>query len=260
MRPSVHVGRRLGVVLAAFIALTGCQSGPASRVKNDDPATQRDEAARIHTELGQKYLQQGKLEIALEKLNKALDFNPDYADAHTVIAVLYESIGDAANAELHYKRAAQLRPKAGAENNNYGRFLCARGQFAEAEEYFKRALADPFYQTPALAMGNSGACLVKAGKVAEAEDVLRKAVALNPNDAEALLALGEVAYGKGDYMNARAFVQRYEALAPARPDSLMLGRNVELRLGNAAGASEYSRKLIRTFPNSAEAKSLTAQG
>ena len=48
----------------------------------------------MHTELGQQYMQQGKLEIALENLNKALSFDPGYVDAHTVIAVLYERIGD----------------------------------------------------------------------------------------------------------------------------------------------------------------------
>lgn len=251
--------------LAAALAvplglLGGCQSGPESTVKREDAATQRDDAARVHTELGQKYLQQGKLEIALEKLNKALSFNPDYVDAHTVIAVLYESINDLPKAEEHYRRAAQLKPKGGAENNNYGRFLCTQGHYAEAQQYFERALADPFYQTPALAMGNAGACLAKAGKNEEAEKMLRQALAVNPNDAEALLALGTILYGKSEYMKARAFVQRFESLARPRPDALMLGRNIELRLGNAKGASEYSRKLLRNFPDSAEARSLNSQG
>jgi len=253
--------RAMTWLLAASLGtLAGCQSGPTSSVKKEDPATQRDDAARVHTELGQKYLQQGKLELALEKLNKALDFNPDYVDANTVIAVLYESINDLAKAEEHYKRAAQLKPKGGAENNNYGRFLCTRGRYAEGEGYFQRALADPFYQTPALAMANYGTCLLRDGKREEAEKLLRQALALNANDPEALLSLGSVLYDKGEYFKARAFVQRFESMSPPRPDALMLGRNIELRLGNASGASEYSRKLLRAFPDSSEARSLNAQG
>lgn len=240
--------------------LAGCQSGPASTVRKDDPATQRDDAARVHTELGQKYLQQGKLELALEKLNKALAFNPNYVDANTVIAVLYESINDVPKAEEHYRRAAQLKPKGGSENNNYGRFLCTRGRYAEGEEYFQRALADPFYQTPALAMANYGTCLLRDGKREEAEKLLRQALALNANDSEALLSLSSVLYDKGEYLKARAFVQRFESLSQPRPDALMLGRNIELRLGNASGASEYSRKLLHAFPDSSEARSLNAQG
>jgi type IV pilus assembly protein PilF len=258
--------RREHAFLAGLLALSlgllgGCQTtGSQSSVKEDDPATQRNDAARVHTELGQKYLQQGQTEIALEKLNKALQFNPDYVDANTVIAVLYESINDLPKAEEHYRRAAQLKQKGGAENNNYARFLCREGHYDEAQTYFQRALADPFYKTPALAMGNSGACLLKAGKREEAEKVLRQALALNPNDAETLLSLGAVLYDKGEYFNARAFVQRFEGLSQPRPDALLLGRNIELRLGNAGGASEYSRKLLHGFPESAEARSLNAQG
>jgi len=257
--------QRKSFLLAAAVALSGlmlggCGNSASTPVKKEDARTQKEEAARVHTELGQKYLQQGKSEIALEKLKKALEFDPNYVDAHTVIAVLYESINDKASAEEHYRRAVQLKPKGGAENNNYGRFLCMQGRYGEAEDYFKKALADPFYQTPALAMSNAGSCLLHAGKRAEAEDMLRKALALNPNDAGALLSMGGVLYEKGEYLNARGFLQRYEAMAGAQPASLLLGRNIELRMGNAKGASEYSRKLLRSFPQSPEAVSLGSQG
>ena len=111
-----HKSFLLGVAIAASgLLLGGCGNTASSPVTKEDPKTQRQEAARVHTELGQKYLQQGKSEIALEKLNKALEFDPDYVDAHTVIAVLYESINDQAKAEEHYRRAVQLKPKGGAE-------------------------------------------------------------------------------------------------------------------------------------------------
>jgi hypothetical protein len=61
--------------------------------------------------------------------------------------------------------------------------------------------------------------------------------------------MGGVLYEKGEYLNARGFLQRYEAIAGAQPASLLLGRNIELRMGNASGASEYSRKLLRNFPS-----------
>lgn len=247
-------------VALSSVALTGCGASASAPVKKQDVKAERTEAARIHTELGQKYLQQGKTETALEKLNKALQFDPGYVDAHTVIAVLYESINDLPKAEEHYRRAAQLKPKGGAENNNYGRFLCAQGRYDQAQEYFKKALADPFYDTPALAMSNAGSCLLHAGKRDEAEKMLRQALALSPNDATALYSLSAVLFDKGEFLNARAFLQRFEAVASAQPAALLLGRNIELRLGNAKGASEYSRRLLATFPQSPEALSLGPQG
>ena len=57
----------------------------------------------------------------------------------------------------------------------------------------------------------------------------------------------------------RAFVQRFEAVGKARPESLMLGRNIELRLGNSGAASDYTRRLLQSFPESQQARALNAQ-
>ena len=250
-----------GIALGVPVALiAGCGAAPTGGVKKETAVAKRDEAARVHTELGQQYLHQGKLEIALGDLNKALEFAPDYVDAHTVIAVLYEQIGESAKAEEHYKRAAQLKPKGGAELNNYGRFLCKLGHYDESQTYFQRALADPFYKTPWFALTNSGTCLLKAGKRDEAETALRAALKQSPNDSETLLQLASVLYAKGDYFNARAFIQRFEAIAQPGPDALMLGRNVELQLGNALAANDYMHRLLQNFPDSEQAHAMGAQG
>jgi type IV pilus assembly protein PilF len=248
------------LMLALSLALAACGTNPSGSVKKEDAATQRQDAARVHTELGQKYMQQGKLELALEKLNKALSFDPDYVDAHTVLGVLYENINEPAKAEEHYRRAAQLRPKGGSEQNNYGAFLCKAGRYDEAQGYFEKALADPFYKTPAVALTNSGTCLLKAGKRDEAEKTLRMALDRSPDDPEALIQLATALYEKGEYFKARAFMQRFEAVAQPRPDALLLGRNIELRLGNGRGAGDYTHRLMQGFPESQQARSLNAQG
>ena len=255
-----HKGVLRAIALMASLALLiGCGTGAGGGVRKEDAATKRQDAARVHTDLGQQYLRQGKYEIALEKLNKALSFDSGYVDAHTVIAVLYESIGDSAKAGEHYKRAAQLKPKGGNELNNFGSFLCRHGQFPEAQGYFERALADPFYQTPGVALTNSGSCLLKAGRRDEAEQALRLALEHNPSDGETLLQLAAASYEKGDYFKARGFMQRFEAAAAPRADGLLLARNIELKLGNSRAVSDYTRKLLQAFPQSQQAQSLNVQ-
>lgn len=249
----------LWLLVALTAALAACANGSVGNVKKESAATEKNEAARVHTELGQKYMQQGNLKTALEDLNKALSFDADYADAHTVLGVLYERIGDQKQAEEHYRRAAQLRPKSGNELNNYGAFLCKIGRYDEASGYFDRAVADPFYATPTVALTNSGTCLLKAGKRDAAEAALRTALDRSPNNAEALFQMASVLYEKGDYFKARAYVQRYEAVGQPRPESLMLGRNIELRLGNGSAADDYTRRLLQSFPESQQARALNAQ-
>ena len=239
----------------ALLLLAGCASNPGNLPKTS-ATDKRDEAARVHVELGQRYLQQGKLDIALEKLQRALQFNPNYADAHTVIALLYERIGDPKSAEEHYRRAVELQPKAGAANNNYGQILCSAGRLDEADRYFQRAVAEPFYKYADVALANAGVCLLNGGRLDQAEADFRKAVELNPNNAAALLQLAGVLYRKNDFFKARAFMQRFETQGQDTPESLHLGRDIELKLGNAEGAREYAARLRQKFPDSPQAQSL----
>jgi type IV pilus assembly protein PilF len=253
--------RRDRILSACFVALflTACATGGSSGTRPVAPSNPEDpktKAAALYTDLGQKYLAQGKLEVSLENLNKALAADINHADAHTVIALLYERIGDNAKAEEHYRRAAQLMPKAGNENNNYGAFLCKLGRFDESATYFVRAIADPFYQTPVVALTNSGTCAIKGGRLDVAERDLRAALDRDPDNAEALFQMASVLYRKDDFFRARAFFQRYEGVGQQSADALLLGRNIELRLGNGKSAQDYTRRLRERFPDSQQSRSL----
>ena len=82
------------------------------------------EAAEVNTSLGQEYMNRGQYEVALEKLTRAIEIDPDYAPAHTVMAVLHERLGQTEDAGKEYLRAVKAAPDNGDVNNNYGVFLC----------------------------------------------------------------------------------------------------------------------------------------
>jgi len=243
---------KLALALLLILGLGACASAEP-RNKSGDKARN---AAEIHVALGQRYMQQGKLELALEKLQKALKFDPSYVDAHTVIAVLYERINDQKKAAEHYRRAADLAPRNGAVNNNYGAFLCRTGKLDEAAQRFAAAVADPFYKTPDVAYTNSGTCLLQADKPDRAEQEFRKALELNPSNAEALFHLAGILFQKNDFLRARAFLQRFDALGVANPDALLLGHGIESSLGNNREAGEYARRLRSEFPDSPQRQKL----
>ncbi len=253
------------LVIACLFGLAACAtsggtagtSSPARSKAASDPDSPKAKIARDNTALGLGYMQQGKLEVALEKLEKALAADPRHADAHTVIAVLFERIGDNRRAEEHYRRAAQLRPKSGNENNNLGWFLCNKlGRYDEAAVHFELAVADPFYQTPVVALANAGACALKGGRLDAAERDLRLALERGPDNAEALVQMADLLYRKNEFFKARAFIQRYEAVGQPTAQALLLGRNIELRLGNGTAAVDYTRRLRERFPESEQARSL----
>ena len=160
------------------------------------------------------------------------------------------------NAEIHYRRAVELQPDKGDTNNNLGQFLCNDGKVQESLPYFTKAVADPFYQTPDVALTNQGVCQLKLNDRASAEVSFRQAVQRNPSSANALLQLTNVLYLKSDFFNASAFLQRYDSLGQPSPDSLKLGYEIESHLGNTDAAQNYSKRLLSQFPDSEQAQAL----
>jgi type IV pilus assembly protein PilF len=250
------------LLAAATVFTLAIFAGCASTDESDTaPRTDkaRIEAAETQVTLGVGYLQQGRTELALERFQRALKFNPRSSNAHTSLGVLYEQISRADLAEKSYKRAAELEPKKGALRNNFGQFLCRTERFAEADREFKAALDDPFYATPVTAAINAGKCAKLAGNSAEAEKYLRTALARSPDAKEVFLPLAGLSFERGEFMKARAFLQRHESSGlPIDAEFLKLGVQVETKLGDLKAAAAYAEKLRTDSSSNAPADSTTS--
>ncbi len=240
-------------LLLALVTLLSACAGSGAPPGGVDSVREQTE---INTQLGREYMSRGQYEIALEKLKKATSADPDYAPAHTVLAVLYEQIGEHDLAGQHYRRAVDTAPKNGDVNNNYGAYLCKSGQADRAERYFLRALDDPFYRTPAVALSNAGSCELQSGNLDKAESFLRQSLEYDAKFPDTLLTMAKVSHLQGEYFRARAFLQRYEGLGPATAESLALGSGIENNLNNKDAARGYFEKLSAQFPNSPQAREL----
>lgn len=246
------------IMLLALALLAGCSS-TSDNARSEENSARK--AAELNTQLGREYMSRGQYEIAMEKLKKAVASDPDFAPAHTMSAVLYETIGETEDAGIHFKEAVRADPDNGDVNNNYGSFLCRTGEGNRAGPYFETALEDPFYQTPALAMANAGSCALNMGELGKAEEYLRKSLAYDNTFPDALLSLAALSYEREDFLRARAFLQRYEGTGPMTAESLLLGYRVENRLNNPREAVRYRNELIQKFPGtpeSAEAQDFTS--
>ena len=238
--------------ICALLSMLLAACAGSSQPVDENSAARR--AAQTNTELGRQYIARGDYEIALDKLKRAVAHDRTYAPAHTVMAYLYEHIGDDQMAGKEYQEALKYQPNDGATNNNYGAFLCARGKWNEAESYFERALNDPFYDTPALALSNAGLCALSAGDLDKADSYLRQSIESDENLPASLLGLAKLNYQRGQYLRSRAFLQRYEAAAAHTEESLEQAYRIEKAMGDDEAAALYRRQLIEQFPNSRAAK------
>lgn len=251
----------LGLLVLSLILIFA--SGCASR-QSDDPdfQSQSRRAAESNTSLGLEYMNRGQYEVALGKLKKALREDPDYAPAHTVMAVLYERIGELSSAGEHYRMAYEADPSDGDVNNNYGVYLCKTGNENQAITHFLKALDDPFYNSPAIALTNAGSCVMDRGELTVADEYLRRALKIEPQFPDALLTIARLKYLEQNYLSSRAFMQRYEAVANHEAESLLLAFRIELASSDPRAANKYKLMLDSNFPDSdqaAEARRLSGK-
>lgn len=243
----------IAVVLASTV-LAGC--GGSQAVRDDNGSGDQASPAQVNTRLGIAYMRRGDHEVALEKLTRAVRQDPEYVDAHTGLAVLYEEINKPDKARDHYEKAADLAPDNGNVHNNLGQLLCKQGEYEAAEEHFLKAVDDPFYDTPAVAYTNAGVCAQRVPDPDRAEEFYRAALEERENYPEALYRLSKLKHENGQWMSARAFLQRYMDAAPAAPRVLLLGVRIERKLGDEKSAAEYAAMLNKQFPDSPEARRL----
>lgn len=118
------------------------------------------------------------------------------------------------------------------------------------------AVRDPFYDTPEVAWANAGACARRSGDFESADQHLRRAIDIDPQYPDPLFHLADIHYQQGEAFRARAFLQRFEAVAEPEPGALILGYRIESRLGNQGDASHYASRLEREFPESSQAREL----
>jgi type IV pilus assembly protein PilF len=240
---------------AAFGLLQACAS-QGSAAGSGKPSSEAD-AAVANMNLGAGYLRQGRPELAIERLLRALRQDPRLVLAHSTIALAYDQLGSFEDAEEHYRRATQLEPGNSEAANAYAVFLCNRQKrWSDAEPYFKRAVDNPRYTTPAVALTNAGVCALDAGDRAKAEENFRAALTKDPMSAAALSNMLEMSYQDKNYLQARAFLQRYMAARPATAPILWMCFNIEQQLENRDAANRCASQLREGFPGSPEVAEL----
>ena len=185
-------------------------------------ADPRQDAARLNSRLGLEYLRQGQLAVAQEKVDKALQQYPRDAAVQLSAGLVYEQLRDPRRAGRHFREAVRLEPRNPDALNAQGAFLCRNGEARRGEESFLEAARNPLYRTPEVAYTNAAVCARQAGRLDKSEEYLRLALAQRNSYSEALLQMAGVSFERGNLLQARAFLERYLAAAPATASMLLL--------------------------------------
>ena len=236
--------RTLEIIACCLLATAALSATAKSR--NTAPAT-LSRIAEVNMGLAQSYLEANSLVDALDRAKRAVAADPNFGETHAVLGMVYSRIGDTVNAGKEFDVALKLSPSSGSILNAHAAWLCEQGQFDKADSEFRQALADPFYTTPAQANFNAGKCAQKASHWVPAESYLRIALNAAPQDPRVLQALAEVKFAQGQWLEARAFVQRLLSV-DVSAEALELAARIEDGAGDRVAAARFRQQLSLMLP------------
>ncbi len=164
-----------------------------------------------HFNLGNALKQSGQLDQAIISFRAALQ-RADTGQAHNGLASALQAIGEYAEAEQHYRKAIALMPEAAEAHNNLGTLLKEQEQLAQAEDCYRQAIhLNPRFATAHINLGNA---LSGLGRFAEAKQCYHDALALQPDLPDAHFNLGNTLVELGQLSEAVACFKRCWQLHP----------------------------------------------
>lgn len=239
----------LSTILLTAI-LTGCVAVP------DKPhLTKEKEKELVQTYISTAgiYLKRGQLQYAKEKIDKAMDLEPDNADVNNIMALYQWRIKQTKEADKYFRRAIDAGPENPESLNNYAVFLCEHGDVDKAVKYYDRAIAVPVYPAKVQAYTNAGKCLASQEDFGKAEIYFTGALRINPYFPEAAREMAKIEARRGHLIAARKHLKNYFFKGKKTAETVYLALRIEESLGDKKQASVYARELVKKFPNSQEA-------
>lgn len=223
--------------------LSSCQHQMNERHQNKVHQEHMKKAAQLNAQLGLAYLSKGNVSRAKKKLLYALKLDKNSPEINGSMAYFFEKTGDMDNASQYYQNALRIAPANGAQLNNYGAFLCRRGNYDKAEMYFLKAIQDVNYVNSAGAYENAGLCQMSAKNYKQALAHFEQALTQDPERYESLLEAVKIELRFKKYSKALALLNQFPELAMKNSQLLQLGIKAAAHTGQHEMESKYQKSL-----------------
>jgi tetratricopeptide (TPR) repeat protein len=198
------------VVLGALLGLAACSgTGQPSEVQRLQ--------ARAAFERGVKHFADREAAPALAALQEAVALDPTSALYRDTLGLVFAQLQRPDLALEQFRRAIELEPQYADAHFHLGVALAEATRWGEAVAAYQTALSLPTLTVPDLARQNLGLALYHLGRYHDAEQELRFAIGLSPEMQAAYHHLGLVLAAEGRRDEARQAFNRARELGPDTP-------------------------------------------
>jgi tetratricopeptide (TPR) repeat protein len=197
------------------------------------------------------YAAQDNLGAALQEMQKGIAADPSRAESYLSLGLLQLRAKLPDQAELNFKKAAEVGPKVMNAQLALGGFYQSRNRMPEAEQQFKHAIeVDPKDPAPRAAYVR---LLMAEGKKQEVEGFLRQAKHDLPDNSEGYRMLGDFYFSTNDLDKA---IAEYSSLYGEHPKDVQVKKNyVQLLIvkNRLDEATKLNNEVLKATPKDADA-------
>lgn len=181
--------------------------------------------AKNHDERGTQYMQEGKLESAIEEFRQAISQDPNSASAYNHLGVTYYRINKFPEASAALEQALRLSPQDPHVYQNLGAAYASQNRLQEAMQTLKKGIEiDPNLADIHFILATVYRLMRKNSLALEE---YKTVVTLEPKHAEAHGHLGNIYKSQGETGKAIVHFQKYLELSPHGPDNSLIRQWIE---------------------------------
>ncbi len=255
--------RRLQLLAALALIgfLTACVSEPTVTRFKDPSAEDLEQAIANYVSLAYEFLDQGKQDMAMVNVQRAMEIDSTSPLAHNAMAIIFQTQGEEDKARESFETALRYDSSFSQGRLNYGSFLFSQQEYEEACEQFAIVSEDSTYQGRALAYFNLGICMEELGDLEAAEEAYERCLSLSSEFdyayIGALLELAEIRYNEKRFAQSKQLYDEHAALlrkynGVQSPRALWLGIRLERLFENPDAEASLVLFLKNTYPYSEE--------
>lgn len=181
-------------------------------LKEAAAATDDNKKAALFGDASELLIEKGDYRQAMIAARQGEKANPTQRQCLTSIAEVQLTEGKIPEATVTLKDVLQRHPAYGRAHFVEGNLAASRGDYSNALASYAKAEKEKFQDSRLLI--NMGGVALKAKKTKDAAKIYERAIAADPNYAEAYLGAGIAAQKENKKADAKKYFEKYMALAP----------------------------------------------
>jgi len=244
--------KNCALLLLVCFMLAGCAA--RSGRTGGESSNMNPHEVDLRLNLVESHITARQPQLALQELLKVEPSADHLSRFHFDSGMIYVSLNEMEKARAGFAKAVEIDDDFGEAWNNLGKINEALGRDTDAEANYRKAFSILTYVTPEFPAYNLGTLLLRHGRVKEAEDFGRKALARNWRYTPAYKLLADVFVAQNRMGDAEDVLKSgLEADMGSTMLMLALAEH-QVRMGKTTEARDLFERIIKQYPKSSEAK------